>query len=120
MIRADFQFDGGYAAARKLLTGAPPPTAIFACNDLMAIGAIRAALDLGYQVPDNLSIVGFDDISMASFSNPALTTVNHPKYDMGFLAASMLIERIRDDSLPPRKEVLPTELILRQSTRKQD
>jgi DNA-binding LacI/PurR family transcriptional regulator len=57
---------------------------------------------------------------MASFSNPALTTVNHPKYDMGFLAASMLIEHIRDDSLPPRKEVLPTELVIRQSTQKQD
>lgn len=119
LLKADFQFDGGYDAARQLLDSSAPPSAIFACNDLMAIGAIRAALDVGKQVPRDLSIVGFDDISIASFSNPALTTINHPKYDMGFLAASMLIERIQDEEQSHRKEILPTELILRQSTQLQ-
>jgi DNA-binding LacI/PurR family transcriptional regulator len=93
-----------------------PPTAIFACNDLMAIGAIRAALELGRQVPADLSVVGFDDVPLASFANPPLTTIVQPKYEIGEVAATMLLERMRELDMPPRRRVLDTKLLVRQST----
>ena len=115
-VKGDFQYESGYQAARHLLTMNDPPTAVFACNDLMAVGAIRAALELGRQVPASLSVVGFDDVRLASFTNPPLTTIVQPKYEMGALAATMLLERMRNRSLPPRRRLLDTSLLTRQST----
>ncbi len=74
IVKGDFQYASGYRAASQLLAMDAPPTAIFACNDLMAVGAISAALKAGSQVPADLSVVGFDDVRLASFANPPLTT----------------------------------------------
>lgn len=116
IARSNFRFEGGRDAAIKLLTLPDPPTAIFAFNDLMAIGAIGAAKSLGMMIPDDLSIVGFDDILISSYFNPALTTVVQPKYDLGVLATTMLLERIENPRLPKRRELLPTNLIVRATT----
>jgi LacI family transcriptional regulator len=116
IVKGDFQYESGYRAARQLLAMDDPPTAIFACNDLMAVGAIRAALELGRQVPTSLSVVGFDDVRLASFTNPPLTTITQPKYEMGTLAATMLLERMRDRDMPPRRQLLDISLMIRQST----
>jgi DNA-binding LacI/PurR family transcriptional regulator len=71
---------------------------------------------LGLTVPTDLSVVGFDDVRLASFTNPPLTTVAQPKYEMGVMAATMLLERLDNRSLPPRRQLLETRLITRQST----
>jgi LacI family transcriptional regulator len=116
IMRGDFQYESGYQAARQLLSMDDPPTAIFACNDLMAIGAISAAVELGRQVPADLSVVGFDDVPLASFANPALTTVVQPKHEIGVVAATMLLERMQDPDKPPRRRMLNTKLVVRKST----
>jgi len=115
ILAGDFQSESGYEAMRDLLSLSPPPTAVFVCNDLMAIGALCAAHEAGLQLPRQLSIVGFDDIALASFTTPRLTTVAQPKYEMGLLAAEMLAERIKHKDMPPRRQFLDVELIIRDS-----
>jgi len=116
IVKGDFQYESGHQATCQLLSTDDPPTAVFACNDLMAIGTISAAVELGRKVPVDLSVVGFDDVRLASFTNPSLTTVVQPKYEMGVLAATMLLERIRDHNIPPRRQLLDVSLLVRQST----
>jgi LacI family transcriptional regulator len=116
IVKGDFQYESGYRATHQLLTMDDPPTAIFACNDLMAVGAISEALELGLQVPATMSVIGFDDVRLASFTNPPLTTIVQPKYEIGVVAATMLLERMRDLDMPPRRRVLDTSLLIRQST----
>ena len=116
VVKGDFQYRSGYEAARQLLALDDPPTAVFACNDLMAVGVISAATQLGLNVPEDLSVVGFDDVRLASFTNPPLTTIAQPKYDIGVLATEMLLARVRNLDAPPRVERLDTELIIRGST----
>jgi len=116
VVRGDFQYESGFSAALRLLDLQEPPTAIFACNDLMAMGAIRAAVTQGRRVPDDLSIVGFDDVRLAAFTNPALTTVAQPKFEMGKLAASLLVERIKGVDTKARHHPLDTYLVVRDST----
>jgi LacI family transcriptional regulator len=106
----------GYQAARKLLTEHPQITALFAYNDLLALGTLRACYDLGRSVPDNCAIVGFDDIQLAAMVTPALTSVHYDKYGLGRQAMARLLEMI--DS--PERE-FPTinvdvELVVREST----
>ncbi|MBI5564673.1 MAG: LacI family DNA-binding transcriptional regulator [Chloroflexi bacterium] len=113
ITRGDFHPESGYLAARSLLDGPTAPTAIFACNDLMALGALRAVAEHGRRVPANFAIVGFDDIELASFTSPPLTTIAQPKSDLGRLAVQWLIERIADKARPARRELLPTRLIVR-------
>ena len=108
--------EGGYQAFGQLLALAKPPTAIFASNDLMAIGGICAASARGVRVPDQLSVLGYDDIALASFTTPPLTTVAQPKYEMGELTARLLLERVAGQGQPLRRELLHTKLIVRQST----
>jgi LacI family transcriptional regulator len=116
VTRGAFDFESGYKAAHQLLAKSKRPTAIFACNDLMAIGAICAAVELGLQVPQDLSVVGYDDVPLASYSNPPLTTIAQPIYDLGVVAASLLLERLQDPSKPARRIVLDVELKIRRST----
>jgi LacI family transcriptional regulator len=116
VVRGAFDFESGYRAARQLLTNSQRPTAIFACNDLMAIGAICAAVELGLRVPEDLSVIGYDDVPLASYSNPPLTTIAQPIYDLGVVAASMLLERLHDPGRPARRIVLDVELQIRRST----
>lgn len=116
VVRGDFQYVSGYEAARQLLALADPPTAVFACNDLMAVGVISAVTELGLRVPQDLSVVGFDDVRLASFTNPPLTTIAQPKYEIGVIATEMLLARAQNIDAPTRLQRLDTELVIRQST----
>ena len=112
---ARFERVSGYQAALRLLRMLPRPTAIFACNDLMALGVMLAARELGIRCPEELSIVGFDNLDFAEFTAPALTTVHQSGYQLGTAAARLLIERIEGSKQPAKKVVLPTELKIRNS-----
>jgi DNA-binding LacI/PurR family transcriptional regulator len=106
-------------AARDLLTGERPPTAILAMSDVLALGAIRAAGELGIRVPTALSVVGFDDSPAASLATPALTTVAQPHGEKGRLAAEWLVRALeRGTAARGRRTrtILPTELVIREST----
>ena len=108
----------GYFAAQRLLASKAPFTAIFAFNDVSAIGAIRAVREAGLRVPQDVSIVGFDDVQSAAFQNPALTTVRQPLRTMGILAAEAIVHQIASpsDHPPSRQVVVDPELIVRDST----
>lgn len=111
--------DSGYRAMQSLLSLPEPPSAVFAASDRMAIGAMRAAHDAGKSVPEDVAFVGFDDIPMAAYSEPALTTVQVPREHLGELAAKLLLDRVRGE-LPPVgvKVLLDTRLVVRGSTQK--
>jgi LacI family transcriptional regulator len=111
-----YQYQPGYQAAQELLTLENPPTAIFAFNDVLAVGVINAARELGIAVPEQLSVIGFDDLRLALYVNPALTTIGQPMYEMGEKATGMLIERIENQELAPRLQQLSLKLLVRQST----
>lgn len=115
---ADFTAAGGHAALVALLNDAtaPVPSAVFACNDLMAIGAIGAAASRGLRIPQDLSIMGFDDIALAAHSNPPLSSVVQPKHQTGQLAAQLLLQRIADPERALQRAILQPTLQARQST----
>lgn len=115
-IAGGYQYQAGYEAAQALLSLQIPPTAIFAFNDILAVGAINAATKMGMQVPDQLSVIGFDNLRLAPYTNPALTTIVQPKYEMGAAAMRMLLERIQNPELGPRTQVLEVALLVREST----
>ena len=110
------QFEEGYTTALHLLQQHPRPTAIYALNDVLAIGVLKAAAELHLRVPDDLSIVGFDDIDMASYVVPALTTVAQPIYDMGKTAAQILLRQMNGTDQPIETVRFDTQLIVRDST----
>jgi LacI family transcriptional regulator len=112
---ARFDRNSGYQAATRLLGMLPRPTAIFACNDLMALGVLLAAREVGLRCPEELSIVGFDNLDLAEFTAPALTTVHQSGYQLGTTAARLLLDRINRLAQPPKRVVLPTELKIRNS-----
>jgi LacI family transcriptional regulator len=112
----DFTSEGGYAAMHAILRQTPRPSAVFVANDLMAIGALCAAHECGVAVPDALSLVGFDDIELARFACPPLTTVAQPKQRIAAMAVDMLLERIEGRRQDARKVVLQPELRVRAST----
>lgn len=123
VTEGDFTSPGGYRATRELLTTGEAPTAIFASNDLMGIGALRAAAELGIPVPSALSVIGFDDIELSRYVFPTLSTVGQSIRQLGEITASMLLEKLRpsatrDPLAPPqaRRIVLAPKLSPRQST----
>lgn len=116
LARGDFTARGGYLAMQTLLKRRPRPTAVFACNDLMAVGALTAAREAGIAVPQQLSIVGFDDIELAAFSAPPLTTVAQPKLEIGTLAAELLLERVSASRSESRRVILDPKIKVRGTT----
>jgi LacI family transcriptional regulator len=90
IVRGDFSPRSGYLAARRLFSHPHPPTAIFACNDMMAIGALRALAELRLAVPDAVAVIGFDDIELASYASPPLTTIRQDKVALGQAAVRLL------------------------------
>lgn len=115
----EFTVESGIQAGQVLLGRSPRPTAIFAANDLLALGVIRAAQEAGLAVPEDLSVVGFDDIPMAALVSPPLTTVRQPAYEMGRLAMSMVLDRLTGQVTGGgRHHLLQPALILRGSTRR--
>lgn len=105
----------GYDVMRQLLKASPAPTALFALNDMMAIGAIRAIQECGLRIPEDIAVVGFDDARVAQFITPSLTTMNEPDIDHGRLAAESLMTLIRGET-PIQKHIeLETRLVVRES-----
>ena len=116
VINCGITIDDGYQAALRLLECQPRPTAIIVINDLLAIGVLRAITDVGLKVPEDISVAGFDDIDMASFLTPALTTVRVFGDDIGKTAVSLILERLKDPDRSAQHIQLPAQLILRAST----
>jgi LacI family transcriptional regulator len=115
ILQGDFRAEGGAAAVSALLERGERFTAIFAANDLMAIGAMEELRRRGRHVPQDVAIVGFDDITFASLVEPRLTTVAQPKYRMGSLAMERLLELLSGGSRRPRRLVLDPQLVVRDS-----
>ena len=111
----DLNPESGFAATKSLLQQKKRPSAILAGNDLMAFGAIHAARQLGFNVPDGLAVVGFDDVPLSAYFEPPLTTIKIPRYRLGAGAMEMLIDLIQDNEFS-RMKWFKTELIVRGST----
>ena len=106
----------GFEAARELLDLPTPPTAIFAASDATALGAMDAVKDRGLRVPQDISVVGFDDIAAASQSHPALTTVRHPIHNMSGSALRLLAGALAGEAVHSTVLDYPSELVVRETT----
>jgi LacI family transcriptional regulator len=115
-IVGDLTQEGGFRAMNHLLELSPRPTAVIACNDLMALGAISAAQKRGLVVGRDIAVTGFDDIPLAEHSHPSLTTVRQPIYEIGRRTCDMLIRLIRGEAVTERHILLQPELIVRESS----
>lgn len=112
----DFTERSGYEAAQRLLARAPRPTAVFAANDSMAIGALRALREAGLRVPGDVAVAGFDDIPVARYVSPPLSSVHVAINEMGRRAIELLLASIAEPDREPEAIVLPTRLVLRESS----
>jgi LacI family transcriptional regulator len=112
---ASFDKSGGYSKALVLLRLVPRPTAIFAGNDLIALGVLLAIREAGLRCPEDVSIIGFDDLELAETTNPSLTSVSQSGYQLGTTAARILLDRLKGDTSPAKHVVLQTSLRLRHS-----
>jgi LacI family transcriptional regulator len=115
VIQGDFWQKRAYEGTKSLLKSRHRPTAIFASNDLSALGAMEAAREANIRIPDDLSIVGFDDIPQSSIVFPKLTTVQQPLQEMGRVATKLLLDQIENPTQLPRRITLVTQLIIRDS-----
>jgi LacI family transcriptional regulator len=113
----EFREVDGYNATRTLLALPEPPTAIFAGNDRQAAGVYRALHEVGMNVPDDMSVIGFDNLPFTELLSPPLTTIHAPRLELGRTAAAMLIRLINEEPIEMPRVVLPTEFIERQSCR---
>jgi LacI family transcriptional regulator len=116
ILRGDYHAQSGMEITNSILSMNPRPTAIFALNDLMALGVLRAAAEAGCSVPEDLAVVGYDDLEIARFTNPPLTTIAQPKKAIGVQAVNLLVNRMSQKNRPPSRLILPPELIVRRST----
>jgi len=112
-----YEFNNGYNQMLSLLEMDSYPTAVFAINDITAVGCLKAIYEKGLVVGKDISLIGYDNISLAKFSIPGLTTIAQPKYKMGYLAAEMLYERIKGKySAKKRIEVIEPNIVYRNTT----
>lgn len=118
IIETDFHTHAGYDSFIKFAKMKVPPTAIFFYSDNLAIGGIRAAADINIAIPDQISVIGFDDLFMCQYTVPRLTTVYQPKFSLGEMAFARIFERIKDKELKPQKQLVEPKLVIRESTRK--
>ncbi|EGQ9315318.1 TPA: substrate-binding domain-containing protein [Vibrio parahaemolyticus] len=117
IIESDFECEGGYQAFKKMAERGKLPSSIFVSNDMMAMGVINAANELGIKVPDDLSIIGYDDIHIAKFMSPSLTTIHQPKYRLGQAAVETLVRRLDDKSNEAQVVQLEPTLVVRNSVK---
>lgn len=108
----------GYSAAENLFAKSPDLTAVFACNDAMALGALQFLKDHNYKVPDDISLIGFDDIESDLFANPTISTIKVPKIELGIEAMKLIVEIVKNHDLSPKKTLIPVDLVIRESTKK--
>lgn len=113
IAEGDFTEAGGYYAMQQLLPSRPE--AVFAASDLMAIGAMRASREAGLAIPEEVAFVGFDDVSIATYADPQLTTIRQPIARLGFNAVEILIDLIENGIVPARRIIMDTELVIRES-----
>ncbi len=113
IAEGDFSEASGYSTMQQLLP--QEPDAIFVASDTMALGAMRALREAGKRIPDDVAIVGYDDMPFAARSDPPLTTVRQPIHRAGFVGAETLMELISEQDAAPRRVILPTELVIRDS-----
>lgn len=114
--QGDWSYDSGFQATRRLLELGRPFDALFAQNDRMAIGAMAALHRAGRRIPEDVAVVGYDDIPVAQFVEPPLTTVRQPMQEVGRVATRLLIEHVDSPDTPPREILLGTELVVRRSS----
>ncbi|WP_260961844.1 LacI family DNA-binding transcriptional regulator [Pseudomonas citri] len=115
MLESDFTSTGGYRAAARLLER-QPPSAIFAANDMIGIGVLRAAAERNVRVPSELSVIGFDDIQLSRYVYPALTTVGQSILQLGEMAAEVLLRRIAAPGIATDQRIVKPSIVLREST----
>lgn len=115
IIESDFECEGGYQAFEKLYERGKLPSALFVCNDMMAMGVIQAASQRGLRVPDDLSLIGYDDVHIAKFMTPALTTIHQPKYRLGKAAVDTLLYRLENPDTTAQVVQLEPTLVVRSS-----
>ncbi|MBM9603102.1 LacI family DNA-binding transcriptional regulator [Desulfopila inferna] len=115
LAQTEYSLAGGRDSVKKLLALKTPPTAVFCSNDYLALGAMKGAREMGLRLPDDLSIVGFDDMQTASYLIPALTTIRQSAYKMGESAAELLFQRMESPGKPVQR-MLESSLIIREST----
>ena len=111
----NFRIDSGYQLALELMQAEQPPEAIFVCNNLMTLGALRALHELGVSIPDEVALIGFDDMPWAGDLNPPLTAVAQPGYELGQQAVELLLNRLAQPEAPYRTVIMQPRLIVRQS-----
>jgi LacI family transcriptional regulator len=114
-ITSDFEFGGGFEAMNKLLALPVPPDAVFAGNDAMAVGAYQALYQAGLRIPQDMAVIGYDDIELARYMTPPLTTVHQPKDELGELAIDVLIHRMAQPEQKQQRVQLTPELVVRGS-----
>jgi DNA-binding LacI/PurR family transcriptional regulator len=117
IVEGGFTEAEGYRGGRELLTRRPLPTAIFAANDLCAIGVLNALEEAGFTIPDDISLIGYDNTSLAALRHVSLTSIHQPGEDMGRKAMDLLFERIHEGRTEPRHEVIAPSLVVRSTTR---
>ena len=111
----DFTCESGYSAMRKILASGSEPTALFAGNDTLALGAMVAVREAGISIPDQFAVVGYDDIPSAAFANPPLTTVRSNAFEQGKMVGEAAIELVKGKKTGRQASILPLELIIRES-----
>ena len=115
VISSDFEFGGGFSAMQTLLTLSELPQAVFVGNDAMAVGAYQALYQSGLRIPQDMALVGYDDIELARYMTPPLTTIHQPKDELGELAIDVLIHRMADPGQKQQRVQLTPELVVRGS-----
>lgn len=115
-VFSETSIEAGSEAAEKIFSVSNPPTALFCVSDEIAIGAVDKLINMGYKVPEDVSIVGFDDIQLAEVFRPRLTTIHQPIHTIGKTACKMLMQLIKEEKIERNKIVLPYKLICRDST----
>ncbi|OFI74477.1 substrate-binding domain-containing protein [Vibrio cholerae] len=118
IVESDFECEGGYQAFEKLYQRGKLPSALFVSNDMMSMGVIQAASQRGLRVPDDLSLIGYDDVHIAKFMTPALTTIHQPKYRLGKAAVDTLLYRLENPDTTAQVVQLEPTLVVRNSVRK--
>jgi DNA-binding LacI/PurR family transcriptional regulator len=116
ILEGDHKMEGGFRAAQKILKEKILPTAVVCSNDLTAIGAMKAFKARGIKVPDNMSIIGLDNIALTEIVSPTLTTIELERYRIGKTSMELLLNRIKDKKLPKQTRIFKTKLIVREST----
>jgi LacI family transcriptional regulator len=115
LVQTEYSLSGGRDSITKLIGLKDRPTAVFCSNDYIALGAIKGAREAGFTLPDDLSIVGFDDMQTASYMVPALTTIRQPAYNMGKRAAELLLQLVENQTKPVQ-QMMESSLVIREST----